>query len=131
MKKFLLSIIAVSSICIMALAAENWINFDDNKNILLDKNAIKKISEDTYFLKMKILDKSEKETQKPNYTIIEEMINCKTDTIIPVHLGIYNGDGKLLAEKKKEEITQKSQKIQPEFIESKIKPKLCTGELNK
>lgn len=131
MKKILFSILTISSICIATSAAENWIKYEDNHNILIDKNAVKKISEESYFLKMKILDKKVNENNKTNYTIIEEIIDCKNNTIIPVNLEIYNSEGKLLAKKNKEEITQKSQKIQPEFIESKLKPKLCTGEFNK
>ena len=53
MKKYLVSLFAFLCICTTALSAEDWTKFEDN--VYIARGAIKKISPESYFIKIKIL----------------------------------------------------------------------------
>lgn len=126
MKKYLVSLFVFLCICTTALSAEDWTKFEDN--VYIARGAIKKISPESYFIKIKILNTKTDSVSDIAYTIIEETIDCKNNKLIPESVALYSSDGKLLGKRNKNEISQKSQEIKPEFIEAKMKPKICSGK---
>lgn len=130
-KKLLSSILAVFCFSMAALSAENWIQFEDR--IYLDHSASKKVSEDMYFIKMKVLNGGEnaQNLQNVGYTVIEETIDCQKNLMLPESVALYDSKNELIGKRTKEEIAVKFQEIQPDFVEYRIKEKICAGKLIK
>lgn len=131
MKKYIFSILTLLSISTVVFAGENWVKFDDNT--YLDHSAIKKVDNNSYRIKMKVINKMQNNPENMDfgYTIIEEVIDCDKNILIPEHLSLYNSKGELIVKRNKKEINVKSQEIKPEFTEAKIKPQICSGKLLK
>lgn len=131
MKKYLLGLFTLFAITTVAFAGENWVKFDDNT--YLDHSAIKKVDNNSYRIKMKIINKMKNNPDNMDfgYTVIEEVIDCDKNLLIPEHLALYNSKGELIVKRNKKEINVKSQEIKPEFTEAKIKPQVCSGEFSK
>lgn len=131
MKKFLLFVTCIIYASLAVLASEKWVKFEDR--IYLDHNAVKKINDDSYFIRMKVLSTPSKtsEITNPAYTIIEEIIDCKNEMLTPESIALYDQTGTLLGKRTKEQIAQPAQKIQSDFIEARIKPEICEGKWEK
>lgn len=131
MKKLLLGVTAVLFASLTGFAAEKWVEFEDR--IYLDNKAIKKINDNSYFLRIKVLSTPSEASDAAHlgYTIIEETIDCKNEMITPESIALYDNKGKLIVKRTKEQIAQPPQKIQPDFIEARIQQKICKVEFDK
>lgn len=111
-----MSLFAFLCICTTALSAEDWTKFEDNMYIA--RGAIK-ISPESYFIKIKILNTKTDSVSDIAYTIIEETIDCKNNKLIPESVALYSSDGKLLGKRNKNEISQNHKKLNQNLLKQK------------